>query len=64
MGPSPRTWDLWRSQKLSMGQGPRTRDLQSSWELMRQLGPSPRRPPRASLTKQSWGPRVQSSLQA
>jgi hypothetical protein len=47
-----------------MGQGPRTWDLRRSWELTRQPGPSPRKPPRAPLTRQSWGPRVQSSHQA
>jgi hypothetical protein len=49
---------------LPTGWGPRTRDLWRSRELTRQPGPSPRRPSRAPLTRQSWGPELQSSRQA
>jgi hypothetical protein len=62
MGQVPRTRDLWRSRELPTGQGPRTRDLRTSQELP--TGPSPQRSPWAALTRESWGPQVQSSCQA
>jgi hypothetical protein len=47
-----------------MGQGLWTQDLRRSQELTRQPGPNPWRPPWAPLTRESWGPQVQSSHQA
>jgi hypothetical protein len=47
----------------AMVQGLNTRNLWRSRELSRQPGPSPRRPLRAPMTRQSWGPRLWKSHQ-